>query len=75
MAGGQVGSIHADGHQLRFSHIGDPLLGGLTAGMEPTTETWVAGNGYVPVRNEARNLAARLWQPSGSGSRIVGAGT
>ena len=75
MAGGQVGSIHADGHQLRFPHIGDPLLGGLTAGMEPTAGTWVAGTGYVPVRNEARNFAARLWQPSGSGSRMVSAGT
>ena len=58
-----------------FHTLATPLLGGLTAGMELTAGTWVAGTGYVPVRNEARNFAARLWQPSGSGSRIVGAGT
>ncbi len=57
-----------------FHTLGTPL-GGLTAGMEPTAGTRVAGTGYVPVRNEARNFAARLWQPSGSGSRMVSAGT
>ena len=58
-----------------FHTLATPLLGGLTAGMEPAAGTWVAGNGYVPVRNEARNSAARLEQSSGSGTRIVGGRT
>ena len=58
-----------------FHTLATPLLGGLTAGMEPTAGTWVPETGYVPVRNEAHNSAARPEQSSGSGTRIVGGRT
>ena len=59
-AGRQVGSILADGPQLEFLYIADSLLGDLTTVMEPTGGRWVGGTGYVPLKNDARNSAARL---------------
>ena len=76
MAGGQVGSVHAYGHQHGFPHIADPLLGDLAAGMEPTAGAWgVAGAWYVAFKDDPRSSGTRLEQPIGSGTRIVGAGT
>ena len=72
MAGDQVGSILANGPQLGFPYIADPVLHRRWCPREAEQVGGAYWLNHLPGRNTP--FGARLCQPSGSGIRIVGAG-
>jgi len=73
MAGGQVGSILANVSQLGFRCIAGPVFHRRWCPRKAEQVCGAYWLNHLPGRNTP--FAARLWQSSGSGIRIVGART